>query len=140
MIELAIRKILLDDTAVAELSGGRVIVDRLPQGDETPAVVLWVESERALDALDGPLGMDQPKLRVVCYSQTRVGASNLRMAVRTVLAGFSGVVIGLYIKGLHQEPARGQQMGTDRQRTGTDAYRYLTTQDFRVSYDAKVIQ
>ena len=47
MIAQRIRTILLGDQVLAAAVGGRIIVDRYPQPSDTPAIVLWVESERA---------------------------------------------------------------------------------------------
>ena len=136
MIATALRTLLLNDSAVAGLVGERIIVDRYPQANEvTPAIVLWVEDEKALDALDGPLGMDQPRVRIACYAKTRTGASSLRLEVRRTLGGYSGVVGGYYIKGIAQIMQRGEQYLTDRPLAGSDESRYVSTQDFRVSYD-----
>ena len=139
MIVQAIRTILLADQVVSGAVKGRIVTDRYPQDSQTPSIVLWVESERALDALDGPLGMDQPKLRVACYAKTRSAASSLRQQVRRVLGGFIGVRDGYYIKGIAQIEQRGESYETDRVLLGTDEYRYVSVQDFRVSYDFKVI-
>ena len=138
MIAQAIRAILLADQTLSGMVSGRVIVDRYPQQSSTPAIVLWVESERALDALDGPLGMDQPSVRVACYARTRTGATSLRQEARRVLGGYIGVIDGVYIKGISQIEQRGESYETDRALLGTDEYRFVSVQDFRVSYDYQV--
>lgn len=135
MIVLAVRSLLLADSAISTVVAERVYIDRNPQTDQAPFIALWNESERALDALDGPLGMDQPLVRVASYAKTRSGAMSLRMDVRRVLGGFNGVVSGYYIKGVAQEPRRGEFHATDRVRVGTDQYRFVSVQDFRVTYD-----
>ena len=139
MIAQSIRTILLADQIVSGAVKGRVIVDRLPQPSDTPSIVLWVENERALDALDGPLGMDQPTIRVACYAKTRTGASSIRQQVRRTLGGFYGVIDGYFIKGVAQVEQRGESYETDRVLLGTDQYRFVSVQDFRVSYDYEVV-
>jgi hypothetical protein len=140
MISQALRTLLLSDPRLTGILGQRVIIDRYPQPNETPCVVMWVEGEIALDAIDGPLGMDQPKMRVRCYAKTRTGATALRLEVRRILGGFYGVVDGVFIKGIAQVEPRGERYDYDRERRGTDENRFYSEQDFRVTYDYERVQ
>lgn len=135
----AIRQILVDNSEVYALAGDRIIADRLPQGYPTPAILLWVNSERALDHLGGPLGMDQPLVRVACYAQSRIVATQVRLAVRKALGGYYGISRSLLIKGIAQETSRGEVQTTDRVTGGTDQYRFVSVQDFRVTYDTEAV-
>lgn len=110
------------------------MADALAQRDPVPAVVLWVKSERALDTLTGPLGMDQPTIQIDCYDNNRSGASDLRLKVRDHIGGFAGVVAGVFIKGIAQD--RGTVERVDRVRSGSDQYRFVAYQEFRVSYNS----
>jgi hypothetical protein len=131
----SLRTILINDPDVAELVGTRIMADHLPQSYPTPAIVFWIRREQSLDAIDGCLGMDQPTFRVACYSNSRLESDRLRQAVRGAFCGFTGVVGGLYIKGIAQELWRGRDHTSDRVSSGTDQYRFITAQDFRITYD-----
>lgn len=129
----AVKTILEAEAEITALVSTRIHPDHLPQGTIMPAIALWVISENALDQLTGPLGMDQPVVRAECYSTTRLGANTLRLLVREHLAGYSGTAATLWIKGVAQE--RGHQARTDRVSAATDQYRYVSVQDFRITYD-----
>ena len=129
----AVVGILEAQSEITDLVAGRTHADRLPQGTIMPAIALWVVNETAHDYLAGPMGLDQPVVRIECYATRRLGANTLRRLVREHLAGYSGTSDSLYIKGVAQE--RGQSQRTDRVGSGEDEYRYVSSQDFRVTYD-----
>ena len=57
--------------------------------------------------------------------------------VRNALAGYSGVVLGVYIQGVAQ--ATGQEYAYDRAEAGTDLRRFITRQDFLVSHSLESV-
>ena len=141
-ISVAMRELLLKNNEIGALATGGIVSDRLPQLKQVPLIAYWIESEFAYDALDGPLGMDQPIFRIECYADDRITSSALRLLVRNHIGGYKGVitarvgtnVYSTFIKGVAQE--RGMVGGTDRVQIGTDQYRYIARQNFRVSYDS----
>ena len=132
-VTAAMVALLKSDAEISALVGDRVISDVLPQGFAMPAVVLWINSGRAHDALSGgALGMDQPVFRIECYGRSRVDAADLRLKIRNFITGYFGTISDVFIQGIAQE--NGTRDRTDRVRTGTDEYRFAAYQDFRVSY------
>ena len=140
-ITAALIALLKTSTDVTDIAGQRIVSDQLPQSFPTPAIVLWANSELAFDAIDGPLGMDQPTFRVHCYAKSRVDSAKLRLIVRDFIGGFSGLITlsdgDVFIKGIAQRT--GQTQFTQRVRSGTDQYRFVASQDYRVTYDSDIL-
>lgn len=133
-ITKALISLIRQNADIETITSGNVISDQLPQGFTVPAIVLWINSGRAHDTLAaGELGLEQPTFRLECYARRRIDAAALRMRVRNHIDGFAGVVETVFIKGIAQES--GQRQRTDRVRTGSDEYRFVSGQDFRVTYD-----
>lgn len=136
-IHVALRALILQNTTISAMVGTRVYNDQIPQENlaalQTPLIAYWVSSETALDAIDGPLGMDQPAFTIQAYDKTRAGASALRKLIRLQIGGFHGTVAEVFIKGVAQ--LGGATDATDRLKKGTDEPRFLASQDFRVTYD-----
>ena len=134
-ISQGIVELLKQSTQIVSLCGERISADQIPQTDQTPSLLVWAPRENALDAIDGPLGMDQPTVRVECYADRRQAANSLRLLVRDHIGGYKGVVARIFIKGIAQQS--GQVHSADRVRLGTDQYRFRCYQDFLVTYDSQ---
>ena len=135
-ITIAMVNLISQNSDITDRVGSRIYSDHPPENATEPYIVLWVHRENAIDALDGPLGMDQPSMRIECCDKKRIGASSLRLLVRDHIAGFAGLVDAVHIKGIAQ--ADGQEHITERVKIGTDQYRFVARQDYRISYDSQV--
>ena len=134
-ISQGIVELLKQSAAIVAKCQDRITADQLPQTDQTPAILVWVNRENALDYIDGPLGMDQPTVRVECYDIRRQDANSLRLLVRDHIGGYKGVIARIFIKGIAQQT--GQVHSADRVRLGSDQYRFRCYQDFLVTYDSQ---
>lgn len=136
-IHVALRALILQNTTISAAVGTRIYNDKIPQEDlaemQVPLIAFWVSSETALDAIDGPLGMDQPTFTIQAYDKTRPNASALRKLIRLHIGGFAGVVADVFIKGVAQRG--GATDITDRAKKGSDEPRFQASQNYRVSYD-----
>ena len=128
----AARALILSNAEIAELVGPRVYSDQMPQGGTVPAIVYEVSSEQANDVLAGPLGMEEATITVDAYGATRTDANKLNHLIKKHLAGFRGTVSGVTIRVVYQDS--GLYYGTDLPPGGSDAHRYITSQDFGFVY------
>lgn len=129
----AIASHLKSDTAVANLTEGRVYVDEMPQNAASPCVVARIISTDAQEALDGPLYFDASRIEFDCYGSNRQDAVATWKAVRAAVRTMSRkTTMGVMVREVSQSSGRADF--TERPTLGTDEYRYGTTQDFSFWY------
>lgn len=128
----SVRALILQSTGISAIVGTKVYTDQLPQSKSPPAIVLYVETETAHDAMSGPQGFDSASVRVECFGINRNAADQLRQLVRDQIAGFYGIVDGVFIQSVGQRT--GQIQTTIWQRAGTDSHYWVTRQNFNVGY------
>ena len=131
-IGAAARALILQSTKVVQMVSTRVYSDQLPQTAKVPAIVYAVQSTDANDGIDGALGVDDSTIEVHCLAATRSEANELHRAVFRQLQGVRGVSAGVTIRVIYQDG--GQYHATDLPDGGSDAYRYITSQDFGFVY------
>ena len=131
-ISLAIKALLLRNATIAQQA--TVVVNRLPQGITGNAICLWVVGETPFNHLGGALGMDQARIQLDAYAEKPADSAELSWYVWRTLDGFAGVIDGVFIKGASRQT--GVRQLTDRVLVGTDQYRFVSTQDFRFTYES----
>jgi hypothetical protein len=94
MIEYAIRKLLLNDPAVAALVGVRVHYNVAPQPAASPYLVIQKISrtDLARTISGGSSNLIQPRLQLDGYASNYTAAKNIEKAVRRLLDGYRNTV------------------------------------------------
>lgn len=100
MVEIyrALRAFLLADATISATVGTRVYPLKLPQGAETPAIVITRVSGVRSNVLSGPASLAQPRYQIDSVVRETTGstaftvASTLGSAVRSRLEGHGGVM------------------------------------------------
>lgn len=95
-LQKAIREILLTETDLTDLVGGRIRPDELDITDDLPALIIEADSFTAAESLDlagGSTGEFQ--FTVVCCGASRPAAAELEQIVRDTLDGYVGTVAGV---------------------------------------------
>ena len=129
----AFQAILAADADIAAAAGSRVFSDALPQRASVPAVVFRVISEIAYNALEGPLGMDQARIEVTAYGRTRPEANALAWHIWDGIAAHDPQTVeGVRVVAIVRDT--GMRYDIDQAEAASDKIRFLTQQDFLVSY------
>jgi hypothetical protein len=101
MIEVAIRQLLINDTATAAIIADRAWLGFRPQDERRPGIVIsLIASNEDLD-YDGPSGAVEGRIDLNCLAPTYAIAKSLALAARAKLNGWSGTQDGTcvgYIK------------------------------------------
>lgn len=101
MIGLAIKDILVLDTAVNNLLSGRVRYLNLPQNAVLPYVTYTVLGDTPHDTLHGMAGLFSCVVQVDCWAETYAGAVDLAEKVRLALQAYSGINKGVQVQGIY---------------------------------------
>lgn len=88
----ALRRILLDDAAVAALVGARIYRSVLPQKPVVPAVSYFEVSGQGDHHNAGPSGLAAPRVQISCWGETADDAAALGLKVKAALDGYRGEV------------------------------------------------
>lgn len=96
-IEEALYYKLSTDAAITALISTRVYPFQMPQNPTYPAMTYRRISTRQPFDLSGPGDMDNPRFQFDCYAPSYAAAKGLAKALRSVMVGFSGVVLGVDI-------------------------------------------
>ncbi len=88
-----LRELILSSGTVATLAGSRVFPSRMPQGETAPSVVYNRISELDSYHYKGPSGLVSIRFQIDCWAQTADEASELALAVKEQISGFSGTVM-----------------------------------------------
>lgn len=90
-IEEAVRTRLLAYSAMTDLVGPRVYVQRLPQAPQYPAVVIHRIAGPRDHSQSGPTNLVRSRLQIDCYGQTISAAKRAAQAARKAVDGQVGV-------------------------------------------------
>lgn len=124
---------LLQTGAITALVGSRIYTDRLPQSDDTAALVFWVVFEQRWNDLGGQTGIAEARVQMDAYGLTRAEANKLAGTVNDEIQGYQGVMEGTGIRGIVTD-AQGISHGTDRPSEGSDRYRYISSVEYSIHY------
>jgi hypothetical protein len=133
-IAATIRTIIADSPDVIAIAGDRICVDFIPEDSIMPAALLYIIHEESFDCLSGFVGLENAKIRIECYGQTRAEADGLHKVIRSSLNGIIGEHYGTMIKGISQ--ASGRIYLVDKPNDGTDNWLFKTIQTFEVTYNS----
>lgn len=130
----AIRKILVDDATISSIVGAKVSTDYLPQSTTPPAVVFHVIFGEVFNPVDDPLySFTTSRVQFDCYGSNRSEANLLWLAVRSALLSATRTTVAdIELKEISQDG--GYRYLTDRAESGSQQYRFLTSQDFAFFY------
>jgi hypothetical protein len=127
----AISKKLLAEPSVTAITSTRVWPDTLPKNAVIPAVVYSVISNIPEHHLTGAAAIAQARVQLDCYASTRDAANELGETVRLAIDGQRGTWGSQYIRTCHLD---NDLADYDYPIDGSDAKRYLRTQDYLVNY------
>ena len=133
-VAVSIRGVIAASADVIALAGNRICVDFIPEDSVMPAALLYIIHEESFDCLSGFVGLENAKIRVECYGETRGQSDELHKAIRSSLNGLLGMHYGTMIKGVSQ--ASGRIYLVDRPNDGTDNWLFKTIQTFEVTYNS----
>lgn len=133
----ALRTYLISKAAVTAIVGAgdaaRIYPDVLPQGATLPAIAYEVISQDSEEHLEGISGLAHSRVRVECYAATRMAADALAELVRLApLQGYRGLMGTLFANGVSLEG--GPRFGREQPTAGSDVWRYMTRQDYKISH------
>lgn len=106
ILEEALRGVLLADTALAGLIGGRMYPERAPQGAARPLVVFELVSTGRDYTHEGDSGYRRQRVQFNAYAERYATARAVADAMADVLSGFCGHLGGLDISGIEVEGPR----------------------------------
>jgi hypothetical protein len=131
--ETSLRSYFLTKTAITNLVGERIGTNRLAQGVELPAIVMYRNDSTEEHLLSDLAGAVDARVRVECYADTCDISNSVAKAVkRCGIAAVKGMTHGTDIRGVRVES--GQREYDDPPTDGSDESRYVTTFDLMVSY------
>lgn len=129
----AVRTYILSKTAVTDLIGQRLYLDRLPQGATLPAATIFKISERDTHGISDRAGFVHCRLQISCHSTSRLTTEALADAIRSSgLCAQKGTVNSVVVHGVTVED--GKRNYVLDARDGSDDHEYVTDFDFMVSY------
>ncbi len=132
-IGVAIAGKLQSTTEITDITETRIYSDVVPQTSAVPAILLRIISEVPHNTLSGPLGMDRARVQIDSYGRTRPEANELAWYVWTTLWSADPQVLGnVHVMEVSRDS--GIRYSNDRPETGSDQVRFLSSQDFLVSY------
>ncbi len=107
MIRRAIVNHLKAAPGVTAVLGGRIYPLEIPQNLETsPAASVALSSATRSHSKEGPMGLVQAEIFVVCWSRRVLEAEDAANAVRKELDGFRGPLEGLTIRNIRSGTER----------------------------------
>lgn len=129
-----LRTYLIGITAVSDLIGTRCYPDGPPQGATLPCLAYTVVDTVNEEDLEGSAGLAHSRVQIDAYAATRKAANALANAVQFApLQGFRGNMGTLRVAGVSL--VAGPRYGRDEPVDGSDTWRYLASQDFRISHE-----
>lgn len=127
-----IRTKTLATSSVSDLVSTRMYSDVLPQSVTMPAITYTVIDTTPNEHLTGIADVSRARIQIDCFATSRAGANALGDAVRLALEKYRGTVGTQFINEINL--ATGERYDIDRSETGSDQRRYISSQDFFVSY------
>ena len=134
-IGLAVSSLLRSKTAITDLVGSRIYNGHVPQSAQQDGIVWWIVTEVPWMHLGGAMGIDQARIQFDAFSMTQALSNQIAWTIWTELDGFQGVSASVHIKGLTR--ASGVGYRTRRVQSGTDQYRFVSSQDLTFTYCSK---
>lgn len=129
----AIYQYLIADSALSALVGTRVRPDVLDDNDAMPAVLFYRVSGVHQNTVGGTFGeIAETRVTVDCLADSRAKANEVAEAVRLAMIAFAGTRSGVKIRTSVVDT--GQSQFVNNPVGGTEVFRYVTSQDFRIFY------
>lgn len=88
----ALKSYLLGDSAVAAIAGSRMYHVIASQGVTQPHIVFNRISGQGDHHMQGPSGLNRPRLQIDCWAQDADTAAALALAVKARIDGFKGAI------------------------------------------------
>lgn len=129
-IGTAVRAYLIAQSGVSNLAGTRVFPDVLPQNVKFPAIACEEFSSTHEHQLSGASGVYHPRVRIDCYAETRIAATNLGNAVRAEMQGYRGDMGTEFV---HSSLLDGQIKDVIAPKDASQKWRYRVRQSYRLS-------
>lgn len=137
-LEESLVAFLLTKTIVTNIAQTRIYPDVLPQRAVLPAITYRRVSTIHGDDLRGSKsGMASTRIEIETYAATRKQSCQLSEAVR--LSGILDVIDDMHGTNVRSvQVDAGQRHYTEPPNDGSDAHRYVTSQDYAFSYQENV--
>ena len=97
---------LVADADVTALVGQRVSLNRSPQGDGLPRIVITTINTDSEHHLGAATGFKQGRVQIDCHAQYAGDAETLAEKVRLSLDGFRGTMGGTFVSTMHLSDER----------------------------------
>jgi hypothetical protein len=135
-ITKAFYDLLQAQTPVTDIVGNRIYTDAPAQTMVPPALIFWTVSDRVWASLKSAteIALEQTTFQVDCYGMTRTEANNLAYEVWRAIDGFAGQQNEVLILDLSRSES-GITHEWDPVSGGTDQRRFISSQDFDVTFD-----
>lgn len=129
----AIYNYLASVTALTARVGTRIRPDVLDDGETLPAVVFWRVSGTHTDTIDGTFGgLAEARVTIETYDTSRKGTNRIAEEVRLAMIDMKGTRSGVKIRNVSVDS--GQEHYVNYPTDGNETSRYVTAQDFRISF------
>jgi len=135
-IRPALRALLLADTAIsAAVGGSRIYPVLLPQGQRLPSIVYHRVSGIGDHHMQGPSGLNQPRIQIDCWAQSQDAAVSLADLVKSKLDGFAGTVLWGSSSPQNETVIQGAFYDTEFEDYDDVAKLYRVSRDYLVWYE-----
>lgn len=134
----SIRSFLLQSNALTALVSNRITPDVLPPGEPMPAVVYRrISTSHGSDIRGSKGGLARTRIEYECFAATRATANAVAEAIRlSGLLDVINVVHGTNFRSVQVDA--GQRHYTEPPEDGSHEFRYVTSQDYAISYEENV--
>ena len=127
--------LLAADSGVAAIVGTRIRPDVMDDGETLPALVYWRVSGIHYNTINGAKAeIAEARFTIESYATTRKGANDLAEAVRLAMIDLPTSNVAVR----HVSVETGQQHYVNYPTDGTEVVRYVTAQDFRLTFKEDV--
>ena len=129
----AIYEYLASVSSLTARVGTRIRPDVLDDGETLPAVVFWRVSGIHTDTIDGTFGgLAEARVTIETYDTSRKGTNRIAEEVRLAMIDMRGTRSGVKIRNVSVDS--GQEHYVNYPTDGNGTSRYVTAQDFRISF------
>lgn len=129
----AVYEYLSSIAALTSLVSTRIRPDVLDDGETLPAVVFWRVSGTHNDTIDGTFsGLAEARVTIEAYAADRKTATRVAEQVRLAMIDMRGTRSGVKIRNVSVDSGAEHYVNYPTDGNGTS--RYVTAQDFRISF------
>ena len=128
----AVRKILIDDVAVAALVAARVYPLVIPESGEIPAIVIQFISKATISLSGADCPLVNRRMQVTCIAEDYDASFEIASAADTVLKRYKGTSVGVVVQQIFRDNNVAESFSSEPE-AGVDRWSYI--QDYIVWYE-----